>query len=356
MAQKERKIRIKDIAEKAGVSTGTIDRVLHNRGEVNAETRKKVMDIVNEMGYTPNLVARSLAIKKTTSIAVLFPDPQDNNPYWQQPISGIESGIKELNDYNVQVETITFTATDERSYIQATESILENKPNGVVFNPVFKRASLAFIDRLNEENIPFIFFDINIPKANSIAYYGQDAYQSGQAAARLMLNAIDDPAKILLVNMANHKRVSHHLKTRASGFSNFMENSPKQGIQIETLNIDLLEKEEPEKSLSEWFSKNENIAGVFAPNTRVFKVAEFLQSHSGKKPVLIGYDIIRKNIEAVQNNTIDFLICQKPEEQAYKAIMAMFNFLISGKQPDKVNYSPIDIIFKENMEFYTHVE
>jgi LacI family transcriptional regulator len=54
------KIRIKDIAEKASVSIGTVDRVLHNRGEVAEETRQQVLNIIAKLGYTPNLLAKSL--------------------------------------------------------------------------------------------------------------------------------------------------------------------------------------------------------------------------------------------------------------------------------------------------------
>ncbi len=351
--QKDKKIRIKDIAERAGVSTGTIDRVLHNRGEVNAETRKKVLEIVEEMGYTPNLLARSLASKKTTRIVVLFPHPKDNNPYWQQPISGIEKGINELKDYNTQVQTITFTSTDEQSFISATEAILENLPNGVVFNPVFKEASLKFIQQLDEAEIPYMFYDINLQETNNIAYFGQDAYQSGKAAAKLMCNAASGSTKILVLNLANRKMVTHHLQKRAAGFIDFTKSCKNQNIEIESVDVDLLDEEEPQKTLQGIFASNTHITGIFAPSTRVFKVIDFFKSQP-TRPMIIGYDMIDANIEGIQNNWIDYLICQKPEEQAYKAIMAMFSYLISGQIPQKVNYSPIDVIFKENLEFYKH--
>ena len=56
--------RIKDIAELSGVSTGTVDRILHERGKVSEDARKKVEKILKEIDYQPNLIARSLALKK----------------------------------------------------------------------------------------------------------------------------------------------------------------------------------------------------------------------------------------------------------------------------------------------------
>ena len=61
MNQNQTKIRIKDIAELAGVSEGTVDRVLHNRGEVSAKSREMVEKVLTEINYSPNLIARSLA-------------------------------------------------------------------------------------------------------------------------------------------------------------------------------------------------------------------------------------------------------------------------------------------------------
>lgn len=62
------KIRIKDIARLANVSTGTVDRVLHNRGEVSAKSREKVEKVLKEINYQPNIYASALASKKDTHL------------------------------------------------------------------------------------------------------------------------------------------------------------------------------------------------------------------------------------------------------------------------------------------------
>ena len=64
--------RIKDIALKAGVSIGTVDRVLHKRGEVSDGTKVKIQKIIDELDYRPNLLASSLASKKSVLIACLL--------------------------------------------------------------------------------------------------------------------------------------------------------------------------------------------------------------------------------------------------------------------------------------------
>ena len=101
------KLRIKDIAQLAGVSVGTVDRVLHNRGEVKEETKVRIHKIVKELGYTPNIIAKSLASKKTYQIAVLLPGPQHGNPYWEKPLDGISKAAAEIKDFNAVVQVLT---------------------------------------------------------------------------------------------------------------------------------------------------------------------------------------------------------------------------------------------------------
>ena len=73
MEKNSDKIRIKDIARLAGVSAGTVDRVLHNRGEVSVRTREKIETVLKELDYRPNLYASALASKRHYKVVALFP-------------------------------------------------------------------------------------------------------------------------------------------------------------------------------------------------------------------------------------------------------------------------------------------
>jgi len=71
----KKNMRIKDIAKAAGVSVGTVDRVLHNRGKVSEDALKKVMEVLNKNEYKPNLIARMLGSNRSYRIVVLLPNP-----------------------------------------------------------------------------------------------------------------------------------------------------------------------------------------------------------------------------------------------------------------------------------------
>src|SRR2546421_11755374 len=101
---RKKNIRIKDIAKAAGVSVGTVDRVLHNRGKVSEDALKKVTSILKANEYKPNIIARMLGSNRSYKIAVMLPNP-DQDPYWAITRMGIAEAESEWIHYGVQVIT-----------------------------------------------------------------------------------------------------------------------------------------------------------------------------------------------------------------------------------------------------------
>ena len=90
---------------------------------------------------------------------------------------------------------------------------------------------------------------------------------------------------------------------------------------------------------------------VFVTNSRVSDVARFIEK-KGIDVLLVGYDYLPRNIEFLEKEVIDFLICQKPLEQAYRGLMTLYQFLAFAIPVEKKYFMPIDIITKENYLFY----
>ena len=124
-------VRIKDIAEKAQVSTGTVDRVIHNRGRVAKEVREKVLQIIEELNYKPNLIARTLKSNRTYKLAALIPDPQIDS-YWEAPKSGIERAEAELRQYGIIVEQFIFNPYSIDSFLKKAAAVTDSRPEGIL--------------------------------------------------------------------------------------------------------------------------------------------------------------------------------------------------------------------------------
>ena len=101
-------IRIKDIAEKAGCSIGTVDRVIHNRGKVAEPVRERVLRIIKELDYKPNVSARVLAGKRTITLGILLPAFRQGE-YWELPRLGINEAMDRFNEQGFTITSRWFT-------------------------------------------------------------------------------------------------------------------------------------------------------------------------------------------------------------------------------------------------------
>ncbi len=346
------KIRIKDIAEKIGVSRGTIDRVLHNRSDVKSDTRKKVLAAIKELGYTPNLLAKSLSSKKNVNIAVIIPEITKENPYWNKLHTGIQKAGEEIKDYNVYINCFTYQANNKTSYTESIEKALLSQPDGVVLHPIFEEEAFAFTTEMDLKNIPYVYIDIDLQKGNNLAYFGQNAWQSGFLAAKLLSLSIPSESHVLILKLSNSKGISYHLEKREAGFLSYLEKHPQLNISVESFHIDLQVKNELSNTLNTAFENHSNLTGIFVAGSLVFNVAEYLKMQNINTVKLIGYDLIEANIKELKQGHIEILLSQKPVEQGYKSVIALFKNLVSKEDVDQINFSPIDIIVKENLAFY----
>ena len=117
------RIGIKDIAKKAGVSKGTVDRVLHERGNVSPKAREKVLAAMKELDYQRNYIASALASKTNWNLAVLIPDSK-KDPFWLQPLRGVERARNALRDYRVTLDIYQFKDADAKDFSRCVSEIL----------------------------------------------------------------------------------------------------------------------------------------------------------------------------------------------------------------------------------------
>ena len=345
-------IKIKDIARIANVSVGTVDRVLHNRSDVSDKTRERVLIIIDELGYKTNIIAKTLASKNQTVFSILIPEEDEYSSYWQKPLTGIEKAEEELATFGIEIKKYFFSFSDTKSFKEQVNLLLKDKPNAVVFAPIFKEESLSFTKDLNDCNIPFVLVDSNLEdEHNRIAYIGHDSFQSGVVAAKLIHTRIGYSDNVLLVNLVLNAKDLNHLSERSNGFRSFFTDKKKSGAIVE-LNIHDLDEEIIDKRLTQTFKDVSNIKAIYVTNSRVHLIANYLEKyHLDQKIVLVGYDLIDKNIAYLKTDTIDYLISQNSVEQGYRSVMRLFQSTVLNEKIEKITYFPINIIIKENLKY-----
>jgi LacI family transcriptional regulator len=346
------KIRIKDIAKMAGVSAGTVDRVIHNRGQVSEDNRERIQKIINELNYKPNLLARSLASKRNYLIATLIPEVHNSKGYWEAQMVGIQKGWKEIADYNIHLKNLYFDQFSVSTFRKKAEELLESKPDAVLIAPVYKNETIQLAHSLNERGIPYIFIDSNIEGLHNLSYFGQHSYQSGFLAARLLEMGLPEGANIVLCKPSNVIR-SNQVLSRESGFLAFFE---QEGLNARyhflSIDYNIDNDEEREKQLTQFFKLHSPVAAAVVFNSRVNEIAAFIEKYKLKNIRLVGYDLLKENAEYLRKGMVSFLIAQRPEEQGYHGIMTLFNHMALKQTVSKVQYVPIDILTKENLDYY----
>lgn len=89
-------------------------------------------------------------------------------------------------------------------------------------------------------------------------------------------------------------------------------------------------------------------------NSGVSTVAKYFEEQQVKDIRLIGYDFLEDNNLHLKNKIIDLLICQKPQEQGYRGVMGLYNHLVLNTPIEKEQFMPIDIITRENYQYYSN--
>ncbi len=340
-----RKVNIKDIASQAGVSIGTVDRVIHGRGEVSEDTRKKVLRVISELNYQPNLIARSLASKKKVRLVILLPKASSDDEYWYYPQIGIKKALDEIHDHGPIVHQLSFTPGNQQEFLQQLEKLDTIDFDGLLTASIYPDELRNYIkDHKSDKSI--ILIDSNIPELE-VDFVGQDAVKSGMVAGRLidLLTTSDKNCRILIPKLVSNVQSFPVVRRRIDGFRQYFRMEGKDPILDEvTLTIRANQQEIPElrKLLKDPYQ------AVFVPNSRSY----LIKSNSQNKIWILGYDLTDQNVKLLRKGALDFIISQQPERQGYMAVMRLFNKLI-GKTNSTIQYHlPIDILMKENVDNY----
>lgn len=336
----------------AGVSVGTVDRVLHDRGEVAEKTRKKVLRAIKELDYTPNIIARSLALKKLFRIGVLLPEIHSDNDYWNGPLQGVEQAARELTTYKIRIDSFYFHHPDPSSFEEKATEMIQSAPDGVMFPPLYEQVSLKLIDQCAATGIPFVLFDSNLDTDKKLSFIGQNSFQSGKLAGKLMHQLVGwKEGAILVLMIGEESSMSNQVKRRMNGFFDFFLN--ESAWDKSRLFARVAQKDARSiRDLVHEYTQSNRISGVFIPNSRAYLLCEAVGGESLADICIIGYDLLEKNIEWLEKGTIDFLIAQNPRLQGYKAVMELFDHLVLKKEVRQESFVPIDIIMKENYQYY----
>lgn len=336
---------LKEIANLCGVSRGTVDRVLNNRGCVKAETAKRVKETASSLNYQPNKAGLILAAqKKNIKIGVIL--FENNNPFFDELKLGILAKKEELSGYNciIQIEQIPFK---EEAQCKAIDYLEQQKINGIVLIPYNSSSIAERINRLYEKNIFVITTNTDI-YSKRLAYVGSNYYIAGKTAAGLISRMTNGNVKLGIVTGSN--QILCHTK-RIAGFIDC--------VQTCYPNINIIEiAENNDNDETSYHITSALIKKYPFINTLFFAAGgvyggcmAVLDANLAYKIKIFTFDIIPTTKQLIKQGIICATICQQPFVQGYQPLDILTKLLLEGVKPkQEFYYTSADIRIAENIE------
>lgn len=339
-------VTLQQIAKEAGVSRGTVDRALNNRGRINAEVADRIRKIADEMGYQPNRAGRALAMsRRSITIGVVI--QAADTPFMEKVIEGAEDARAEVERLGADVMIRKIDDFDAGKAVEAMHELRAAGCNGIAVVPVDDERLKETVDEFAGENIPVITFNSDIEGSGRLCFVGQDTFQSGRVAAGLMADILPGGGKVLVIS---GYPTSYGHKNRTKGFLQEF-GLLREDVGILDVQYDFDDDRMAEMITQGMLKEYEDLTGIYLAASGVYGVCKALeeQGMEGKVKV-ISNDLTSQNVRYLEEGKIRFLIGQDGYRQGYEPVMILFEKIFDGKEPEKeFAYTEIVIKTKYNL-------
>jgi LacI family transcriptional regulator len=346
-----RQLTIKEIAARAGVSSGTVDRVLHNRGKVSPDKEEKVRAILDEIDFKLNIHTSVISIKKNYELVICTPE-YSQGEYWGAIDSGIKSALDEFNDLSIVSTHITYDQFDANSCHKAYAQILKQNPDAIILGPIFEQETRSLCQDLDNRGIPYAFVDSTIEGTNPIASLMADQPAGGRLICRLLESFTGTDNEILLCRPKQAgSEQSYNYSKRLNGFYDYVKETGRTG-KVKELFFSMDDSEASAQAVISVLKQNPGIKGVAILNSRGYFIADILAEHGLKDIKVASFDLSYNNVRCLKNGSISVLLSQRPMTQGFISVRAIIEQLIYRKKEKTFIKMPIDILMKDNLPFY----
>jgi len=347
-----KKISIKDIAKHAGVSAGTVDRVLHNRGNVSNSSKDAIESVLKKMNYKPNIHVSALTLKKRYNFVMAIPQ-YSKGQYWETFVKGVQKALDKYEGLKVSIQYCFYNQFDLFSCRKAFEEVINLDADAVIIGPTFRDETIYLANQLSDANIPYIFVDSMVEGTSPLAFFAANPHICGYLMCKLITSITSPDSGIALFQAVRVGDESANTTIlRKAGFMSYY-NEYELSNKLYRVPYSVVNIEQNDELIGDFFEKNPDVKGAVVLNSRGNIIADYFKKKNIKDIKFVCIDLTETNIKALKNGYIYFIMGQRPDQQGFMAIEAFFQYLIYGKKVKFENYMPIDIITKENVDLFT---
>ena len=326
---------IETIAEKAGVSRGTVDRVLHNRGQVKPETAEKVRAVMEEMDFQPNALGRAFYFaRKKNKIGVLvsFREPD----FQAQVMQGINSGIAYAKQHGLETVTEFAPPGDPDAYLAALDRLLDSGVQGLALRGIVSDAVNARLRELYKDQLPIITYNQDIESDLRNCFVGQDSYKSGACAAFLMQQISPKKGCTLIVGV---DRLHASSEEKIRGFTDHFLASSNGEMDVTHVIYGGGDHGLVYRLTREKLAELPQLTGIFVSGAGLSGAAHAVDDAGLSGTVkIVGFDVTDSNVAFMKKGTVQFLIDQGPYLQGYQSIQLLTDAIFQDRPVETAYY------------------
>lgn len=341
-------ITIKQIAAEAGVSIGTVDRVLHNRGRVSEQNKARILDICRRYNYAQNIVGKAMAMqRKHRKIAVVI-NAESQNSFSAQIYTGVRAIEEEVKDYNISFEYYDLCKNTVEEQVGILTRLEQQELAGIIIKPVDNPLVRMHLEILAEKGIPVVLCTSDMDIPGKLCFVGQDHYRDGRLMANVLCKIHDGPLNILMLVAPLQ---THARKARIDGFLSYMREHKKPFHVCEICEITQSGQNACAKIISALKAYPEAQA-LYINTTEIEPCIQALDSYGQFQGLRFCFGHQKRVGPYIHQGKLDFAIGEFPFQHGYRAGEAIFKYLLSQEMPSPSNcVFHGNVLLEENCDF-----
>lgn len=339
---------MKEIAQLSGVSRGTVDRVLNNRGGVRQDTADRIRQIARDSGYIPNEAAQMLSARKRemTLDYILF------NPkracFFEDVERGILRAAAEMENAGCKVRIRYVDAWETRAFLEQLDAATAENTDGIAIAGLNTPEIAERLCQLTASGVPVVTANSDIPDSGRLAFVGSDAYRAGWMAAGLMRLFYRQPIRLGVV-LGFRSSTCHTERVR--GLTDALSHYGLQWniLFMESNNDDEFDSYE---IVRQQMRRHPDINVLYlATGSGAFGACRALEGLPQEfRPCVIGFDVTAPILEMLHRRIITATVSQDPGRQGTEPLRILFRYLAFGELPTEADqYTDCRIVLSESV-------
>lgn len=321
---------IVDVAKLAGVTPTTVSRVINNRGYISEKTRNKVNEAMDQLGYQPNEIARSLTKQKSNTIGVIV--PHISHPYFAKLISNLENEAAK-SGYKIILCNSKEKAEKEKQYLDMCKS---NRVAGIILC-----SGNVESNKINTGNIPVVLLEKNFEEGKLGIQC--DNYQGGKLATE---HLIDCGCKRLL----HFSGVIDEEMPADNREKAFIDICNENNIEffIRKYDINTYNEMNYYEYIKDTLNEIKNIDGIFASSdliaAQVIQVCNELNIRIPSDVKLVGFD----DVEIAKLTTPTITTIHQPIKEMAKLVIELIDSKYKNIEVNEQTILPIELVVRNS--------